>query len=52
MTRLTIGISLEQDTITEIDARKGMIPRSRFIEKMILDSIHQEADKMTYNGEI
>lgn len=50
MTRLSIGISLEQNIVTEVDARRGMIPRSRFIEKLILEFIHAEYGKMKSEG--
>ena len=34
--RKTIGISLNQHVLTKIDSIRGHIPRSRFIEEMML----------------
>jgi len=44
MPRFSIGVSLDEDTILKIDSARGMIPRSRFIEKIILGVI-QNGDK-------
>jgi len=38
-TRKTIAISLDQQVILKIDQTRDLIPRSRFIEKIIKDSL-------------
>jgi len=42
MTRLSIGISLESELVTKIDELRGMIPRSRFIEDVIMKRLEKK----------
>ena len=37
--RFSIGISFDHEIIDAIDEVRGMIPRSRFIEKIIKDNL-------------
>jgi len=37
--RISIGISFDGKTISKIDSVRGMVPRSRYIEKIILEAM-------------
>jgi metal-responsive CopG/Arc/MetJ family transcriptional regulator len=39
MGKTVIGISLDSALLKRLDASRGMIPRSRLIEKMVTDSL-------------
>ena len=40
--RYVVGLSFSLETISAIDAAKGMIPRSRFIEKIVNDYLEAQ----------
>jgi len=42
MNRISIGISFDMKLITKIDSRRGDIPRSRFIEKILIENMGDE----------
>jgi len=37
--RRTIGVSLDKNVLSRIDSIRELAPRSRFIEKLVLDSL-------------
>lgn len=39
--RKSIGISLNDKTLELVDNARGMIPRSRFIEKIVLENMEK-----------
>jgi len=39
MNRISIGISLDMKFVTLIDSKRGDVPRSRFIEKILAENI-------------
>jgi len=41
--RISVGVSFDGETISKIDSIRGMVPRSRYIEKIILDAMVREA---------
>ena len=47
-TRSIIGITLDNKLISWINDNRGLVSRSRFIEKMILDGI--QTKKLRLNG--
>ncbi|MEO9307485.1 MAG: hypothetical protein ABI342_04130 [Nitrososphaera sp.] len=40
MNRFSIGVSLDRKIVEKIDSSRGMIPRSRFIEKVLIEHLH------------
>jgi len=40
--RFSIGISFDSETLLAVDLLRGMIPRSRFIEKIIKEKLEEE----------
>lgn len=43
MKRISVGVSFDRKTISKIDSVRGMVPRSRYIEKIILEAMVREA---------
>jgi len=43
-TRSIIGVTLDKKLISWIEENRGLISRSRFIEKMILDGMKKKND--------
>ena len=41
--RKIVGISLDNKILDSLDRERGLIPRSRYIEKLIVDSMEREA---------
>jgi len=39
MTKKIIGLSIDQVILNKIDQKRGMIPRSRFLEKIISENM-------------
>jgi len=39
--RFSIGISFDSETLLAVDSLRGMISRSRFIEKIIKDNLEE-----------
>ena len=42
MVRFSVGLSLDSNTVTKIDALRGLVPRSRFVEKILLVALEKE----------
>lgn len=42
--RYAVSLSFDEKTLNKLDSIRGLIPRSRFIEKVILDSMGNEND--------
>ena len=40
-----IGISLDDNIIDEIDNARGLVPRSRFIEKIIIETLEESKNE-------
>jgi metal-responsive CopG/Arc/MetJ family transcriptional regulator len=51
MPRSTIAISLEEELIAKLDRERGLVPRSRFIEKMLADAYANKKKKDSVRGE-
>jgi len=43
-TRSIVGVTLNKKLISWIEENRGLISRSRFIEKMILDGMNEKND--------
>ena len=39
MARKSVGVSFDSDTISKIDSVRGLVPRSRFMEKIVLEAL-------------
>ena len=39
MRRLTVGISIDGEMLAKIDSKRGLIPRSRYIENLLLKAL-------------
>lgn len=39
--RFSVGISIDTEILNKLDSVRGMIPRSRFIEKIVKDNLEE-----------
>jgi metal-responsive CopG/Arc/MetJ family transcriptional regulator len=51
MSRSTIAISLQKDLIAKVDRDRGLIPRSRFIERLLCGAYANRKNKGSVRGE-
>ena len=47
--RFPVTLSFDDGLISQIDARRGMIPRSIFVENLLLDLMGSENNEKTKN---
>jgi len=41
MVKLVCGISLREDVLSELDQKRGLIPRSRYIEHLLKQKMEE-----------
>jgi len=42
MTKIVTGISMDEELIKRIDEKRGLIPRSTFVSKMVREGMKEE----------
>ncbi len=49
--RKAIGLTLDPAILQEIDGRRGLVPRSRYIEQLLAESLAASSGLLSFDGQ-